>query len=107
VITIYCKSGSVDGQPLSGFCVSSVTSGDPALSNELKRWPLFRLSYSRTAEEEYWANHCGHCDALKGDFFLHNEPDGPFFRIDEDALTSMQLIALPGQIQLIGNTSGG
>jgi hypothetical protein len=107
VITIYCKTGAVDGQPLSSFCVSSVTSVAPALSNELKRWPHFRLSYSRTAEEEYWANHCTHCDTLQGDFFLHNEPDGPFFSMDAQALTSIQLLALPGKMQLSGNINGG
>lgn len=53
------------------------------------------------------ANHCNHCDALQGDFFLHNEPDGPFFSMDAEALISMQLIALPGKIQLGGNINGG
>jgi thiol-disulfide isomerase/thioredoxin len=34
---------------------------------------------SRTIESSYWANSCPYCDALQGDFFLHNEPDSPFF----------------------------
>ncbi|HEY1890506.1 MAG TPA: hypothetical protein VGG63_08865, partial [Steroidobacteraceae bacterium] len=45
VITIYCRSGTVDGQTISEFCVSSVTSVGPAVSNQLGRWPFFRLSY--------------------------------------------------------------
>ena len=35
--------------------------------------------YSRTAGEEYLANTCPFCESLQGDFFLYNEPDGPFF----------------------------
>jgi hypothetical protein len=107
VATIYCKAGTVDGESLSAFRVSSVTSVEPALARELNRSPFFRLAYSRTAGEEYWANHCGHCDALQGDFFLHSEPDGPFFVMDEEALTTMKLIALPGRIKLSGNVQGG
>jgi hypothetical protein len=41
--------------------------------------PHFREGFSRTAEITYWANHCRHCGALQGDFFLNSEPDGPFF----------------------------
>lgn len=41
--------------------------------------PNFREGFSRTAEHSYWANHCSHCGALQGDFFLNSEPDGPFF----------------------------
>lgn len=41
--------------------------------------PNFRIGYSRIAGMTYWANHCGHCGTLQGDFFLNSEPDGPFF----------------------------
>jgi len=41
--------------------------------------PHFREGFSKTAEFVYWANHCSHCGALQGDFFLNSEPDGPFF----------------------------
>lgn len=40
--------------------------------------------YSRTADETTWANACTSCGALQGGFFLHAEPDGPFFGMPRD-----------------------
>lgn len=34
---------------------------------------------SRMARTSYWMNICPYCKASQGDFFLYNEPDGPFF----------------------------
>lgn len=41
----------------------------------------FRYSWdlSKTTEGHYYMNHCQHCAAKLGDFFMHNEPGGPFF----------------------------
>lgn len=41
--------------------------------------PHYRPVYSRTLGDTTWANACMHCDALQGQFYLHMEPDGPFF----------------------------
>jgi len=41
--------------------------------------PHYRPLFSKTLGETNWANACEHCGALQGAFFLHNEPDGPFF----------------------------
>ena len=41
--------------------------------------PTFRPDSSKTIGTGYWMNHCQHCGAKMGDFFLHMEPDGPFF----------------------------
>lgn len=41
--------------------------------------PNYKPTYSRTVGESSWANVCVHCGALQGAFFMHNEPDGPFF----------------------------
>lgn len=35
--------------------------------------------FSRTTGTAYWVNTCPHCTASQGDFFLHAQPDGPFF----------------------------
>ncbi len=52
----------------------------PFLAAELATLaPLYRPRYSRTMGETTWANGCEHCDALQGGFYLHMEPDGPFF----------------------------
>lgn len=32
-----------------------------------------KLSYSSTVHSSYWANRCGHCDALQGDFYIFLE----------------------------------
>jgi hypothetical protein len=41
--------------------------------------PNYRPTFSRTTGETSWANQCVHCRSLQGGFFLHSEPDGPFF----------------------------
>jgi len=35
--------------------------------------------FSRTIGSSYWANTCPFCGAIQGDWFLHHEPEGPFF----------------------------
>ena len=46
--------------------------------------PLFYRDYSKQANMKYWMNHCEHCRAKKGDWNLHNEPGGAFFRLPDD-----------------------
>lgn len=41
--------------------------------------PNYKPTFSRTIGETSWANVCVHCGLLQGAFFLHSEPDGPFF----------------------------
>lgn len=41
-----------------------------------------RFQFSKTVGNEYWMNTCPYCRASQGDFFLYNEPDGPFFAFD-------------------------
>lgn len=50
--------------------------------------PLMRISSSRTAGVNYWANHCSHCDALQGDHFVMGV-NGPFFLQSRDDLASL------------------
>jgi hypothetical protein len=40
--------------------------------------PWVQLLSSKTAQETYWGNACTTCQALQGDWHLH-EPDAPFF----------------------------
>ncbi|MDE3058162.1 MAG: hypothetical protein KGJ59_09430 [Bacteroidota bacterium] len=51
-----------------------------------------QYQFSKTSQMKYWANACIHCGALQGDFFLYNEPDGPFWKFDcgEDATTAFE-----------------
>ncbi len=41
--------------------------------------PNYRPTYSHTMGATSWANVCEHCGSLQGAFYLHAEPDGPFF----------------------------
>lgn len=43
------------------------------------RAPNYRPIYSKAVREMNWANACIHCGVLQGAFFMHHEPDGPFF----------------------------
>lgn len=45
------------------------------------RPPTVKWRFSKSVGHRYWANTCEHCDALQGDFYLSNEPDGPFFAL--------------------------
>ena len=75
-----------DGEPYSdrdGPCFVQHIGADemPAyLAAALARLaPRYRPRFSRTMGETTWANGCEHCEALQGAFYLHMEPDGPFF----------------------------
>lgn len=59
------------------------------------KFPFFKLGFSKTVGESYWANHCIQCGALQGDFFNHNEPGGAFFPISEEECSSITLVKLP------------
>lgn len=41
--------------------------------------PTYHPSFSKTAKDTYWINHCEHCRANQGDWYLHDEPGGGFF----------------------------
>lgn len=46
--------------------------------------PNYRPTYSGTMQETTWANQCEFCGELQGAFYLHMEPDGPFFGAPAD-----------------------
>ena len=64
------------------------------------RFPTFKLGFSKTVNGKYWANHCEHCNALQGDFFMHDEPGGEFSPIDMDGYKAITLIELPYKFDL-------
>ena len=49
-----------------------------------KRFPSFKLTYSKTLGLRYYANTCPRCGVIFGDFYLHSEPGAPFFPTTED-----------------------
>ncbi|MBN2495433.1 MAG: hypothetical protein JXR96_12635 [Deltaproteobacteria bacterium] len=60
-----------------------------------KRFPTFKLTYSRTTRSKYYANTCPKCRVLSGDFFLHSEPGGPFFPESEEEAAQLTLVEIP------------
>jgi len=60
--------------------------------------PTFRPDFSNTLGAGYWMNHCQHCGAKMGDFFLHMEPDGPFFGWPSSSANGAVLDLVGGEI---------
>ncbi len=103
VICIYCATGDIRGDRYEDFTVSNVTAVDEQLRRQLAHWPLFRFAYSNTAGGRYFANHCSHCRALQGDYFLHCEPGGAFFSLKGAPPGVIELVPLRGWIRLSGD----
>ena len=55
-----------------------------------KHAPSYYLDYTKQTNSYYYVNHCG-CGAKLGDFFLHNEPEGAFFPIDEKQAKAIEM----------------
>ena len=59
------------------------------------RVPTFRLQFSKTIGEKYYASTCLKCGVLSGDFHLHSEPGAPFFPTDEQEAASLYMTEIP------------
>jgi hypothetical protein len=60
------------------------------------RAPNYKPTYSRAVDATSWANVCVHCGMLQGAFFLHCEPDGPFFGSPEEFRGARAIIVEQG-----------
>jgi hypothetical protein len=60
----------------------------------------YRPDFSRTADLTYWMNHCEHCDATQGDFFVHG-PNGPFWPNDEAQMDAIHATRLEGPFRFV------
>lgn len=103
VVCVYCARGEIRGDLYEEFAVSHITAIDEALRRQLARWPLFRFGYSRFAGGRCVANHCPRCRALQGDYFLHCEPSGPFFRLKGAPPGAVELTPLSGRVRMTGD----
>lgn len=59
---------------------------DAVASRVSGRW---RPTASITLQETYWMNHCEHCDAKQGEFYVHG-PDGAFWPNNEAEMDNIQ-----------------
>jgi hypothetical protein len=101
VICIHCETGTASDEPLTQFAVSHIWAIDEELERQLRPWPNFRKVGK--PDDEFFANHCPHCDALQEDLYLHTEPDDPFFDIPSAPPGSIRLTPLAGTVQLSGD----
>jgi len=60
-----------------------------------KRFPTFKLKYSKTIETKYYANTCPKSGVLSGDFYLHSEPGAPFFPTEEEEAEILTIEEVP------------
>jgi hypothetical protein len=58
------------------------------------RVPTFKLKFSKTIGQKYFASTCPKCGVLSGDFRLHSEPGAPFFPTDEHEAASLEFIPI-------------
>lgn len=65
--------------------------------------------YSKTTNTYYYGNHCSNCGVLQGNWFLHNEPDSPFFIDSEECAKKLFLydIKLQNDLEFDGSISWG
>jgi hypothetical protein len=61
--------------------VKGVIAFDETFKAAVESRTHFRLTFSHTTGLWAYANCCISCGVLQGDFFLHHEPDGPFFAL--------------------------
>lgn len=75
--------------------VGSVHSMSPAVSKQIRRFTAnFKLAYSKAAGQRYFMNHCEHCGAKLGDYFMHAEPGGAFVPMSPEQASKMILVRI-------------
>lgn len=75
--------------------VSNVHNLSPRVVKKNRRFTeCFKLAYSKTAGARYFMNHCQHCGAKLGDFFMHSEPGGAFFPTSPAQANKMTLFSI-------------
>lgn len=69
-----------------------------AMQQALSLAPWMQMASSATAKRSYLANHCVRCDALQGDYFVH-DVDGPFFPQTEEDIGRIDVHAGTGSLR--------
>jgi len=89
-----------------GTFISNLTLVNGSVQRYLKTaCPSYCLDFSKKAEGSYFMNHCKHCGAKLGDFFMHNEPGGAFFPTTEGAARGITLRSIDATLLACGGTS--
>jgi Domain of unknown function (DUF5710) len=85
--------------------ISNLKSVDGRISQYLAKFaPNYRMDFSKTQSANVYMNHCHHCGAKLGDFYMHNEPGGAFFPESyEDAHRMKKMMFEEGQYSVHGS----
>ena len=92
--SVFCLAAS--GVKEEGFqdqfvCFSNLQKVPDILSEFFKvKTPRYYLDYTYQSESIYYINHCA-CGAKQGDFYLHDEPESPFFPLTSDDAKCLML----------------
>lgn len=70
----------------------------PKLRKYLMEKYSVKTGYSKTLQGKCFANHCDHCGALQGNWFLFNEPDSPLMLMVYDD----ELVEQAGKLKIFG-----
>lgn len=75
--------------------VHTIREMPPSLLSEIQNWHShYEHRRSRTINERYWMNICSKCGAHFGDFYMHDEPGGSFFPMNEAEAEAMTIRTL-------------
>ena len=99
VVCLYCRSGTVSGQPLQAFRVQCVWALDNELRRQLQRWPGYRMDIRQGT----YLNHCPQCGDAQDEADLHDEPGQPFHDLCVEVPRGIELEALHGRVWLSGD----
>jgi hypothetical protein len=90
----------------SGTFISNLSLVNGSVQRLLKeRCPSYHLDFSQTTERRYFMNHCRHCGAKIGDFYMHDEPDGAFFPTTENEAKNITLEVVQSTLLAQGSFS--
>ncbi|KAE8753528.1 hypothetical protein FSO04_44660 [Paraburkholderia madseniana] len=70
-----------------------------------ERCPGYYVDLSKMADSSYYMNHCAHCNAKFGDFFMYSEPGGAFFPVTPEEAKLIQLTRIDLPLLAQGNGS--
>jgi hypothetical protein len=78
---------------------------DAVLAYIQGRVPTFKLKFSKTVGQKYFASTCPKCGVLSGDYHLHSEPGAPFFPTDKREAASLYMTQIPVTGRIYGRAS--
>lgn len=74
------------------YIVCEINNLNDTFKQYLRDYYSYYASYSRFADEIYASNHCQHCGAKQGEYYLFDEQDSPFLVATEEDARNLKLI---------------